>query len=122
MNPEVKKIGNKLFDKVELSSIKVDLAINDDVKKAYNDAIAARKSSLDVYNKAKSTVDNALSELKRLRGVNENALPLFAKFEAVIKELGIPMPAEITQQKQNIQDGLKGTFTQYIKSLESAKL
>lgn len=117
-----KLVFNKLFKKEELATQKVELAINDDVKKAYNDAIAARKKSLDVYNGAKSAVASALSELKNLKAINENSLPIFAKFEAMIKELGIPMPKEITDQKQNIQDGLKGTFAQYIKGLESAKL
>ena len=32
MNPEVKKIGDKLFDKVELASQKVELALADDIK------------------------------------------------------------------------------------------
>jgi hypothetical protein len=122
MTPEVKKIGNKLFDKVELSSVKVDLAINDDVQKAYNQAIEARKKSLDVYMAAKKAVDDALVEMKNLRSINENALPLFAKFDALIKELGIPYPPQIADQKSNIQDGLKGTFSNYVKKLEGSKL
>ena len=40
----------------------------------------------------------------------------------MIKELGIPMPKEIENQKQNIQDGLKGTFTQFEKNLQQSKL
>jgi hypothetical protein len=117
-----KLVNEVLFGKTELASQKIDLAINDDVKKFYNDAIAARKKSLDVYNNAKAAVKNAVDELKSLKTINENSLPVFAKFEALIKELGIPMPAEISAQKQNIQDGLKGTFALYIKNLESAKL
>ena len=66
--------------------------------------VEQRKKSLDVYNSAKSTVANALAELKNLKAINENSLPVFAKFEALIKELGIPMPQEIAAQKQNIQD------------------
>ena len=117
-----KLVNEVLFGKTKLASQKVELAINDDVKKSYNEAIAARKKSLDVYNSAKSTVANALTELKNLKAINENSLPVFAKFEALIKELGIPMPQEIAAQKQNIQDGLKGSFSVYIKGLESAKL
>ena len=117
-----KLVNEALFGKTKLKSTKVELAINDDVKKSYNEAIAARKKSLDVYNNAKSAVSNALTELKNLKAINENSLPVFAKFEALIKELGIPMPQEIAAQKQNIQDGLKGSFSVYIKGLESAKL
>ena len=36
MNPEVKKIGNKLFDKVELESQKVELALLDNLKSYTN--------------------------------------------------------------------------------------
>lgn len=117
----LKEVGNKLF-KTELANHKVDLAINDDVQKAYNNAIAARKKSLDVYMSAKKAIDDALVEMKNLRGINESALPIFAKFDALIKELGIPYPQQIADQKSNIQDGLKGSFANYIKKLESAKL
>lgn len=122
MTPEVKKIGNKLFDKVDLSSQKVELALNDDVAKAYQQAINARKSSNDIYFKAKKAVESALAEIKNLKGINENALSTYAKFDTLIKELGIPYPPEQAAQKSNIQDGLKGVFASYIKSLESAKL
>ena len=122
MNPEVKKIGNKLFDKVELASQKVDLALNDDVAKAYQQAINARKSSNDIYFKAKKEIESALAEIKNLKSINENALSTYAKFDTLIKELGIPYPPEQAAQKSNIQDGLKGVFASYIKSLESAKL
>ena len=117
----LKSVGNKLF-KTELASHNVELAINDDVQKAYNDAIAARKKSLDVYMAAKKAVDDALVEMKNLRGINESALPIFAKFDALIKELGIPYPPQIADQKNNIKDGLKGSFANYTKKLESAKL
>jgi hypothetical protein len=38
MTPEVKKIGNKLFDKVELASKKIELGIVEDIAKISNDA------------------------------------------------------------------------------------
>ena len=117
----LKSVGNKLF-KTELANHKVELAINDDVQKAFNAAIAARKKSLDVYMTAKKAVDGALAEMKNLKAINENALPIFAKFDSLIKELGIPYPAEIANQKNNIKEGLKGSLANYIKKLESAKL
>ena len=117
----LKSVANKLF-KTELANHKVELALNDDVQKAFNDAIAARKKSLDVYTAAKKAVDDAVAEMKRLKAINENALPVFAKFDALIKELGIPYPPQIADQKSNIQDGLKGSFANYTKKLESAKL
>jgi hypothetical protein len=44
MNPEVTKIGNKLFDKVELSSQKVEFAKSiTEIEKAYNDGLTLNK-------------------------------------------------------------------------------
>jgi hypothetical protein len=44
MNPEVKKIGNKLFDKVELESQKVEFAKSiTEIEKAYNDGLTLNK-------------------------------------------------------------------------------
>jgi len=100
----------------------VQFAINDDVKKNYDKAISARKQSLDVYNNAKSSISKAITELKSFKTINEDALNTFVKFDALIKELGIPYPPEQAAQKANIQDGLKGTLATYIKALESAKL
>jgi len=122
MTPQEKNVFGKLFAKTELASQKVDLALNDDVQKNYNNAIAARKKSADVYFAAKKAVENAITEMKNLKGINEDALATFSKFDALVKELGIPYPQEQAAQKTNIQDGLKGSFAQYIKSLESAKL
>lgn len=121
MTANEKKMFSKLF-KTELGTQKVDLALNDDVQKNYNNAIAARKKSADVYFTAKKAVENAIAEIKSLRATNEDALSTFSKFDALVKELGIPYPPEQLNQKNNIQDGLKGSFAQQIKSLESAKL
>jgi hypothetical protein len=122
MTPQEKNVFGKLFTKTELATQKVDLALNDDVQKNYNSAIAARKKSADVYFTAKKAIENAITEIKSLKSINENALATFSKFDALIKELGIPYPQEQANQKTNIQDGLKGSFAQQIKSLESAKL
>ncbi len=119
---EQKTVFNKLFKKEELASQKVELALNDDVAKAYKQAIAARKASNDIYFNAKKAVESAVAEIKNLRAINQSALDTFGKFDALVKELGIPYPKEQANQKQNIQDGLKGTFASYVKSLESVKL
>jgi hypothetical protein len=51
MTPEVTKIGNKLFDKVELSSQKVELALIDDLTKSLNKSKTSYKSFNDDYSK-----------------------------------------------------------------------
>ena len=116
-----KQVFKKLF-KEDLALQKVDLALNDDVAKAYKQAIAARKTSNDIYFNAKKAIESAISEIKNLKAINQSALDTFGKFDALVKELGIPYPQEQAAQKSNIQDGLKGVFTSYLKSLESVKL
>ncbi len=47
MTPEVKKIGNKLFDKVELASQKVELGVVEDIAKMISDANSLLKTLVD---------------------------------------------------------------------------
>jgi len=47
MNPELTKIGNKLFDKVELSSTKVELGVVEDIAKMISDANSLLKTLVD---------------------------------------------------------------------------
>jgi hypothetical protein len=47
MTPEIKKIGNKLFDKVELESQKVELGVVEDIAKMISDANSLLKTLLD---------------------------------------------------------------------------
>lgn len=119
-----KAVYEKLFSNqtTELAKHEVELAIADDIKKAYNDAIAARKRSFEEYQKLKSLIASALKLQLDLKSENDKALPIFDKYELAVKELGLPVPPEIVNQKKNIQDGLKGAFAQYVKSLQSIKL
>jgi hypothetical protein len=121
LNEVFKKVANIESNATELASHKVDLGIAEDVKKAYTEAIAARKKSFDIMQKFKGDTMAALKQLNEMKSINEKAIPIFAKYEAAAKELGLPLPAEISQQKQNIQDGLKGTLAMYPKTLESIK-
>jgi hypothetical protein len=108
--------------KTELSTHEVSLAIADDVKKAYANAIAARKKSFDEYQKLKPILAAALKMQLDLQKANQDSIPIFDTYEKAVKDLGIDVPKEILQQKQNIQEGLKGTFVQYVKALQSIKL
>jgi hypothetical protein len=108
--------------KTELGTHEVNLALADDVKKAYNEAIASRKKAFDIMQKIKADTATALKQLNDIKATNQKALPIFDKYEAAAKELGLPLPAEVKQQKENIQDGLKGALTSYSKTLESIKI
>jgi TRAP-type uncharacterized transport system substrate-binding protein len=119
----LKTVFEKLFkEETQLASHEVDLALVDNVKKAYLDAIAARKKSFDEYQKLKPILANALKMQLDLQKANQDSIPIFDTYEKAVKELGISIPKEIADQKKNIQDGLKGTFAQYVKTLQSIKL
>ncbi len=109
-------------NETQLETHEVDLAMADDVKKAYAAAIAARKKSFDEYQKLRPLLANALKMQLDLQKLNQDAVPIFDRYEQAVKELGLDLPKEIVQQKQNVQDGLKGTFAQYVKALQSIKL
>jgi hypothetical protein len=119
-----KTVYEMLFknNETQLETHEVDLAMADDVKKAYASAIAARKKSFDEYQKLKPLLANALKMQLDLQKLNQDAVPIFDRYEKAVKELGLDLPKEIVQQKQNVQDGLKGTFAQYVKALQSIKL
>jgi hypothetical protein len=121
LNEVFKKVADIESKATELASHKIDLGIAEDVKKAYTEAIAARKKSFDVMQKFKADTALALKQLNDLKAINERAVPIFAKYEAAAKQLGLPLPPEVMQQKQNIQDGLKGVLVTNPKILASIK-
>jgi hypothetical protein len=119
---KINKADEIQANKTELGTHEVNLALADDVKKAYTEAIAARKKAFDIMQKIKADTATALKQLNDIKAANQKALPIFDRYEAAAKELGLALPAEIKQQKENIQDGLKGALTSYSKTLESIKI
>ena len=89
MNPNVVKVGNKLF-KTELGSHKVDLATIDDLKKAIAEG---KKQEANLYSDFKSEL-NKIIILARQIEIKYNVLlsninePLFQS-EKQAKELGL---------------------------------
>ena len=122
MNKNVLNKLAKIDSKVELAEVKVDLALIDDVKKAYADAITARKKSFDEMQLVGKKVQETTKIIQDIISVNQNAISAIEKFETAAKSIGIDVPKEIIDQKKNIQDGLKGTLANYIKNLGSIKL
>ena len=122
MNKNVLKKLSKIESKVELAEVKVDLALIDDVKKAYADAIAARKKSFDEMQLVGKKVQEATKMIQDIIAINEGAISAFDKFEVAAKSIGIDVPKDIIDQKKNIQEGLKGTLPKYIKNLGAIKL
>ena len=118
-----KTVYEKLFrnDETQLSTHQIELALIDDVDKAYKDAMAAREKSFDIYYSVKTKVEAAVKEINALKSVNEKAVPLYAKLDQFVKEVGIPMPPLYKDQKDNLVGGLKNVFDARIKTLQSIK-
>jgi hypothetical protein len=100
MNPEVTKIGNKLFDKVELESQKVELALLDNLKsytnglKKYTDEGTGLQKLGERQKKELSDTISALRKWSDLGNsmADDMASDLVA-FERQAKELGIDAKA-----------------------------
>ena len=107
--------------KTELAKYEVELALNDDVKKAFTEAIAARKNVVNIMQKIKAETATALKQLNDIKSVNQKSIDLFDKYELAAKNLGLALPDEIKQQKKNIQDGLTTILVSYPKILESVQ-
>jgi len=92
MNPEVTKIGNKLFDKVELSSVKIELGIMDDLQTQSN-LLNSRRLELDdfvtSFVKSKNDAINKNNELLKLMGDFDKTLK---KADDAAYSLGIEIP------------------------------
>ena len=115
-------VFNKLSkDETKLGSHNVELALIDDVDKAYNDAMKAREQAFEVYYSAKVACEKALKEINNLKAINEKALPLFNKLDQFVKEVGITLPPVYKDKKDNLNSGLKNTFTNQIKTLQNIK-
>lgn len=119
-------LNKNVFDKlpkqeVELSSDKVELGIKQDAESAYKDAIAKRKAANDSYQTIFTTIKTILGDLAAAEKASNDAIGVLDKYAAAVKDLGLELPADIKNQKQNLQDGLKGTLSVYKKKLESFK-
>jgi len=117
-----KTVYNKLFkEETNLSTHQIELALIDDVDKAYKEAMAAREKSFEIYFSVKTKVEAAVKEINALKAVNEKAVPLYAKLDQFVKEVGITMPPLYKDQKDNLISGLKNVFDARIKTLQSIK-
>jgi hypothetical protein len=104
MTPEVTKIGNKLFDKVELASQRIDLAIIDDLKKGISEG---QKQEANLYSDFKNSLNSVIQQARAIE-VKYNVLlsninePLFQS-EKQAKELGLDFKqTDFYKQAQSI--------------------
>ena len=121
MNPEVKKIGNKLFDKVELGSHKIELGLIDDFNKDYqkiNDVFFKTETSVVDYNELANKIASDFNSAGQI------LLTANKKFEDVLKsakDLGIELPAQIKNQGEVLKLYAKD-IDYYITKLKGNKI
>jgi len=103
MNPEVTKIGNKLFEKVELASERIELALVDDFNKDYqklNDVFFKAETNVVDYNELANKISSDFNS------VGQILLSANKRFEDVLKsakDLGIELPAQIKNQGEALK-------------------
>jgi regulator of replication initiation timing len=99
MNPEVTKIGNKLFDKVELESQKVELGLTQDIvavlKQISSEMINAEKTINNLSSLKKQTDEQkvkAEESMKNLVSLYNKGLPIYDKIDKMSEELDVVVP------------------------------
>ena len=99
MTPEVTKIGNKLFDKVELESQKVELGLTQDIvavlKQISSEMINAEKSINNLELLKKQTDEQkvkAEESMKNLVSLYNKGLPIYDKIDKMGEELDVVVP------------------------------
>lgn len=90
MNPEVTKIGNKLFDKVDLASVKVDLANLKDLQVASSKVtkdLSSGQKYKDQLDKLKNEAATLAKKFNDFSASAKTGMPLSANLWSMIKEI-----------------------------------
>ena len=107
MTPEVTKIGNKLFDKVELASQRIELGLIDDINKLKIEANNIEDSAVSEIKKSISILDNASNILDKAILSSKSVIDQIDKAKIMAKELGIDLPNNIDASYKYYQDNIK---------------
>lgn len=92
MNPEVTKIGNKLFDKVELASERIELADLASFQKAVANAETALDKVVPSRTKAKDALTGyKVDALTTLRAYDD-VMAQYAELQKLAKQIGLELP------------------------------
>lgn len=107
MNPDVKKVLGK-FAKTELGTHKVELALTDDFKSIFDKSNSEQESIgqnlIKSLSKAETDYKQNLQNLQNAKKIGDD---LFSK----AKDLGIDLPANITNQYKTIDVMIKENQT-----------
>jgi hypothetical protein len=109
-------------ERSELASHKIELALIDDVKKAYTAAENAKLDAIDARNNMNKLIQKNQGIITNSLNVTANAVQAFDKFEAAAKELGVEIPANIAEQKKQVIGWNKTFIPAFKKAFDAIKL
>lgn len=119
-----KNVLNKLYsstENVELSEMKVDLALVDDFQKEYENAINIQaKAEINIidYNDLASKIITTLNDAgKSFLKANSR----FQEIEQMAKQLGVDVSPQLKSKKDNISVAIK-EIDSYVKKLTTNKV
>tara|TARA_R100000951_G_scaffold68279_1_gene57621 strand:+ start:1043 stop:1420 length:378 start_codon:yes stop_codon:yes gene_type:complete len=88
-NKELNIALGKLFNGIELDTHKVDLAIQDEVKRLYSDYIDANEEYDRIYSPISQVRNDLKSWISKREKIQNKAEALYKKTDKAIKELGV---------------------------------
>lgn len=116
MNPEVKKIANKLF----FSNQKIELGLIQDIDSSVGEASKVFQNSFELLQKAKKALSDSKTEYNLTISKYNESLKLAENTLSKVKELGLDVPEKQLQDKiNNIKIQIKRA-EQSIKDINSA--
>jgi hypothetical protein len=92
---------------VELAKHEVELALVDDVQNLYNAANKSYKANTDSLNRIAKQLE---SEFQKTADEYKKALDKYNQLEKMSKDLGVPLPNEISKLKGLIEFGLNDSL------------
>jgi hypothetical protein len=104
----MKSVYSKLFkEETQLSSHEVNLALVDDVQNLYNAANKSYKANTDQLMSFASKME---SSFQKTADEYKKALDKYNQLEKMSKDLGVPLPNEISKLKGLIEFGLNDSL------------
>ena len=106
MNPEIIKIGNKLF-KTELATQKVELGLVDDINKARLEHDNVENSLIDELTKGVNILENGTKIIDKTILTSKNVIEQIDKARVMAKDLGVDLPKNLDYFYKYYQESIK---------------
>ena len=111
MNPEVTKIGNKLFDKVELTTQKVDLSLLSDFEKNFDSALANLSKTEPEYKNIVNTARTLYANIEKINTEIVDNILEFNRLEKISNDLGVKLDSDTMGKRGRLQNMLRTVET-----------